>query len=253
MGHVSVAHEKFFCGINWKWRGACDVLSLVVRHGRKQPPPPMPAQARCESRTARRDAPAARQQQGSGRCPQLPTCRVSGAPTGQTCLAMILPAGTSAVQSIRPVGRPPRACRLIFAPVRVRLGRHRPAAGGPERQEAIMASRSSRTRLSEAERAERRQRDRERLKQAAEQLLTSTAAGPSGEDLRPLRRRVDALLATPPRSGHRERLKPHAGRHPIQSDPSPRPPPERTREMPSREPLARTPARSTQPGHDHSG
>lgn len=34
-------------------------------------------------------------------------------------------------------------------------------------------SRSSRTRLSEAERAERRQRDRERLKQAAEQLLTS--------------------------------------------------------------------------------
>ncbi len=36
-----------------------------------------------------------------------------------------------------------------------------------------MASRSSRTRLSEAERAERRQRDRERLKQAAEQLLTS--------------------------------------------------------------------------------
>lgn len=36
-----------------------------------------------------------------------------------------------------------------------------------------MASRSSRSRLSEAERAERRQRDRERLKQAAEQLLRS--------------------------------------------------------------------------------
>jgi hypothetical protein len=36
-----------------------------------------------------------------------------------------------------------------------------------------MASRPSRTQLSEAERAERRQRDRERLKQAAEQLLTS--------------------------------------------------------------------------------
>jgi hypothetical protein len=54
----------------------------------------------------------------------------------------------------------------------MRLGRHRPAAGGPERQEAIMASKSSR-RLSEQGRAERRRQDRERLQQAARELLSS--------------------------------------------------------------------------------
>jgi hypothetical protein len=54
----------------------------------------------------------------------------------------------------------------------MRLGRHRPAAGGPERQDAIMASKSPR-RLSEQERAERRRQDRERLQQAARELLSS--------------------------------------------------------------------------------
>jgi hypothetical protein len=47
-----------------------------------------------------------------------------------------------------------------------------PAAGGPERQEAIMAKQSSR-RLTEEERAERRRQDRERLQQAARELLNS--------------------------------------------------------------------------------
>ena len=51
------------------------------------------------------------------------------------------------------------------------MGRHRPAAGGPERQEAIMAQSSRR--LSEQERAERRRQDRERLQQAARELLSS--------------------------------------------------------------------------------
>jgi N-terminal domain of anti-restriction factor ArdC len=53
----------------------------------------------------------------------------------------------------------------------VRGGRHRPAPGGLDTEEVVMAE--TKRRLSEDERAERRARDRERLQHAAEQLLTS--------------------------------------------------------------------------------
>jgi hypothetical protein len=65
-----------------------------------------------------------------------------------------------------------RPGRLIFAPCRVRIGRHKPAAGGLERQEAIMAKMSS-TRLTDEDRAERRRQDRARLQHAAQELLSS--------------------------------------------------------------------------------
>jgi hypothetical protein len=54
----------------------------------------------------------------------------------------------------------------------VRIGRHKPAAGGLERQEAIMAKMSS-TRLTDEDRAERRRQDRARLQHAAQELLSS--------------------------------------------------------------------------------
>jgi hypothetical protein len=52
------------------------------------------------------------------------------------------------------------------------MGRHKPAAGGLERQEAIMAKKSS-PRLTDEDRAERRRQDRARLQQAAQELLSS--------------------------------------------------------------------------------
>ena len=54
----------------------------------------------------------------------------------------------------------------------MRLERHRPAAGGPERQETTIVKKSSQRRRDE-ERAERRRQDRERLQQAARELLSS--------------------------------------------------------------------------------
>jgi hypothetical protein len=61
---------------------------------------------------------------------------------------------------------------VIFAPWRVRVGRRRPAADGPEPKEAIMSKQSSR-RFTEQERAQRRAQDRERLQHAARELLSS--------------------------------------------------------------------------------
>jgi hypothetical protein len=59
-----------------------------------------------------------------------------------------------------------------FAPVRGCMGgRHRPAPGGPDTEEVVMAK--TKRGLSGDERAERRARDRERLRQAAQELLTS--------------------------------------------------------------------------------
>src|SRR4051794_6611733 len=64
-----------------------------------------------------------------------------------------------------PRGPPPMVARLRRA-----VGGLWPASGGPGRQEAMM---TAKRRLTENEREQRRAQDRERLKDAAEQLLTS--------------------------------------------------------------------------------
>src|SRR5688572_3489506 len=66
----------------------------------------------------------------------------------------------------RPRGPPPDG----GTPSACGTGGRRPATGGPDRQEARM---SEKRRLSDHERWHRRAEDRERLKAAAEQLLTS--------------------------------------------------------------------------------
>src|SRR5215216_2051949 len=75
-------------------------------------------------------------------------------------------AAVGRVAPLRGPGRP------RFAPVRGCVGgRHRPAPSGPDTEEVVMAK--TKRGLSAAERAERRARDRERLRQAARELLTS--------------------------------------------------------------------------------
>ena len=68
------------------------------------------------------------------------------------------------------IPRPPGTCATRFShPCGLHRGRHRPAAGRPNAEEAIMPKSSRR--LTEQERAERRRQDRERLQHAAQELL----------------------------------------------------------------------------------